>query len=110
MKSLLDRRRLLIALALLAAGGGSASADDGEEDDEQDHDRARRALEEGKVRPLAEILAEVRHRLGGEVIGAEFDLKGGRYVYEFKVVAAGGRLREIYVDATTAEILAHEDN
>jgi uncharacterized membrane protein YkoI len=102
MKTLLDRRILLTALALTLAGGGVAYSDDREHDD---HDRARRALEEGRARPLADILARVKDRLGGDVVGVEFDRMHGRYVYEFKVVAPGGRLRAVYVDALTAEIM-----
>ncbi len=92
------------------AGAGVAHSDQREDDDEDDHDRARRALKEGRVRPLAEILARVRDQLGGEVVGVELDRQDGRYVYEFKVITSAGRLREIYVDALTAELLKSEDD
>ena len=105
MKRMLKRRTaLLLGLALAGAIGGLAQADD------RDHERARRALEEGRARPLAEILEAVRGRLDGEVIGVEFDREDGRYVYEFKVVGSDGRLREVYVDALSAEILKVEDD
>jgi uncharacterized membrane protein YkoI len=105
----LDRRTLLLALALAFAGGGRALADDdGDHDDRDDHDLARRALEEGDVRPLAEILAEVGGRIDGDLVGVEFDRINGRYVYELKVITPSGRLREISVDAQTAEILGDE--
>jgi uncharacterized membrane protein YkoI len=110
MRTILDRRTLVIALALMFAGPGIAHADDREDDDDDDHDRARRALEEGRVRPLAEILARVRDQLGGEVVGVELDRQDGRYVYEFKVITSAGRLREVYVDALTAELLKSEDD
>jgi uncharacterized membrane protein YkoI len=95
---------LFLALGLLVAGNGASHADD------DDHDRARRALEEGSVRPLAEILHDVRDELGGEVVGVELEREDGRYVYEFEVITPGGRLREINVDALTAEILEIEDD
>jgi uncharacterized membrane protein YkoI len=95
---------LFLALGLLVAGNGASHADD------DDHDRARRALEEGSVRPLAEILQDVRDELGGEVVGVELEREDGRYVYEFEVITPGGRLREINVDALTAEILKIEDD
>jgi uncharacterized membrane protein YkoI len=103
------RRTFLGALALVLAGAGSAYSDD-RNDGQHDHDRARRALEEGRAPPLAEILARVRSQLDGEVAGVEFERKRGRYVYEFKVVTSTGKLREVYVDAMTAEIVKSEDD
>jgi uncharacterized membrane protein YkoI len=44
------------------------------------------------------------------VAGVEFERKRGRYVYEFKVVTSTGKLREVYVDAMTAEIVKSEDD
>lgn len=113
MERMLKRRTsLLLAFALIGAAGGLARADDDDGKDRhgRDHERARRALEEGRARPLAEILEAVRGRLDGEVIGVEFDREDGRYVYEFKVVGADGQLREVYVDALSAEILKVEDD
>jgi uncharacterized membrane protein YkoI len=105
----LDRRTFLLALTLAFAGGGYVVADDdGEHDERDDHDLARRALEQGDVRPLAEILAEVGGRIDGDLVGVEFDRINGRYVYELKVITPSGRLREISVDAKTAEILGEE--
>jgi uncharacterized membrane protein YkoI len=99
---------LMLGLALLAAGNCLAYADDGDRETDDDHDRARRALEERRARPLVDILAAVNDRLGGEVVGVSFERRGRRYVYEFKVVAPDGRLREVHVDAMTAEILKDE--
>ena len=119
MKRMLKRRTaLLLGLALAGATGGLARADDRNDDRDgdrkgghrRDHERARRALAEGRARPLAEILEAVRGRLDGEVIGVEFDREDGRYVYEFKVVGSDGRLREVDVDALSAEILKVEDD
>lgn len=61
------------------------------------------ALQQGRVRPLAEILADVGQDLGGRVVGVEFD--DDAYVYEFKVVTDAGQLRKVYVDATSGRIL-----
>jgi len=78
-------------------------------DQDRDHDRARRAVESGEALPLSDILAQVRPNLGGEVVGVSFERKRGRWVYEFKVIGAGGRLAEVYVDAASAEILKREE-
>lgn len=109
MKAVLSRRRLLATLALLLAGGAVARSDDREEGDDEDHEEARRAVEGGQVKPLADILAEVSGRLDGDVVGVEFERKGGRYIYEFKVITAAGSLREVFVDAASAEILDNGD-
>lgn len=107
--AVLDRRALLLALALAFAGGGGAlSGEDDEHDEREDHELARRALENGEVRPLSEILAGVRAEIEGELVGVEFDRIDGRYVYELKVISPSGRLREVRVDAQTAEILGGE--
>lgn len=95
---------ILLALAMLAAGHGiQAWADD-------DHERARRAVEAGRALPLAEILQRLDGRLGGDIIEVEFEREDGHYVYEFKVITPSGRLREISVDALSAEILEIEDD
>jgi hypothetical protein len=44
---------------------------------------------------------------GGQGQGGRED---GRYVYEFKVVGSDGRLREVHIDALSAEILKVEDD
>jgi uncharacterized membrane protein YkoI len=77
---------------------------------DDDHDRARRAFEQGEVLPLADILARVRGELGGEVVGVSFERENGRWVYEFRVIGSGGRLIEVYVDAATAEVLEREED
>jgi uncharacterized membrane protein YkoI len=93
--------------AILVAAPSSLWARGGHEDD---HDRARRALEQGEVLPLAEILARVRGELGGEVVGVSFEREHDHWVYEFKVIGAGGRLVEVYVDGATAEVLEREED
>ena len=109
---LLDRRCFLIAASPLVFGAAAAWADDDgrRDDDDDDHDRAMEALRQGRVRPLAEILAEVGDDLGGQVVGVEFDDEDGTYVYEFRVVTDAGRLRKVFVDATSAQILDLEDD
>jgi uncharacterized membrane protein YkoI len=110
MTKVIGRRQfLLAAAALLTAGGAAYADDDGKGDgDEDDHDRARRALEEGQARPLAEILAIVEDELGGRIVGVELERRRGRYIYEFRVITPSGELREIYVDAMSAEILKRD--
>jgi uncharacterized membrane protein YkoI len=104
MKPAIGRRGMALALAICLAGAGAALADNG---GDSDHDEALRAVEEGHTRPLSAILDELQGKLGGKVVGVEFEAEGGRYIYEFKVITPAGDLREVYVDAATAEILDH---
>lgn len=87
---------MVSALAVFAAGARA--------DDDHDHDVARRAVERGEIKSLAEILQRVRDKLPGEVTGVKLERERGRLVYEFRVVGARGRLLEVYVDAATGEI------
>ena len=92
---------VLCALAVLTATELVADRNRGQE-------QARRAVEHGEAMPLAEVLARVRPHLGGELVGVSFERKSGRWVYEFKVIDTGGQLTEVYVDASTSEILERE--
>jgi uncharacterized membrane protein YkoI len=77
-------------------------------DRDRDHDRARQAVEDGEALPLVEILGRVRSQLGGDVVHVSFEREQGRWVYEFKVIAPGGQLTEVHVDAASAEVLERE--
>jgi len=112
-------RGLALGLLLLVVYGATLA--DHDEDEfpgdygEHDHDWARHALSRGEVLPLAEILARVAAWEPGEVIEVEFERWGRRgerrWAYEFEIIGRDGRLREVYVDAATGEILetAYED-
>lgn len=117
MKKVLSRKGFLLALALLLASSTLAysdgpesrgEAEDREHNDTRGQEGALRALENGQARPLVEILAAVRERLGGDVVGVDFERQGGRFVYEFKVVTPSGNLREVYVDALSALVISGE--
>jgi uncharacterized membrane protein YkoI len=76
--------------------------------EKRDHEAARRAYQEGKVRSLSDILAELRSQLGGEVIEVELEAKGKIYLYEFKVLTPAGRVKEFTVDAATGKVVKSE--
>jgi len=92
---------LLAVVALVAAVPRSADARD---KDELHRDEVRRAVETGEIRSLADILNAVRGKLPGEVAGVEVERKDGRWLYEFRVVDAQGRLFDVYIDARSGEI------
>lgn len=112
MKRATTRREFLLAftLAFAVAGGQARADDDDDDDDDKDQYRAGRAVQQGRARPLTEILNTVRARFGGEVIGIKFKRKDGRYVYKLKVVTSAGQLREVSVDAATGEIVKNEED
>ena len=95
---------LLLATGLLLFGAGTGLADD------DDHELARRALEEGRALPLAEILAKMKPDLPGQVIEVVLEVDDGTLIYDLKVLSPNGRLQEIEVDAATGKILKREDD
>ncbi len=86
---------LVAALAVGAAAPASAS----------DHDRARRAVEEGRILPLKDILARAQGAYPGQVIEAELEDEGGMVVYEIKMLTADGRVMKLSYNAATGELL-----
>ncbi|MEZ5788408.1 MAG: PepSY domain-containing protein [Xanthobacteraceae bacterium] len=75
-----------------------------------DQEVARRALQEGRARPLAEILTKAKDSIGGDVIGVELEEQDGAMVYELKVLRADGELAELRVDALTGAMLRQDDD
>jgi len=69
-----------------------------------DHEAVREAVERGEIKPLVEILAEVKKKLPGEMNGVNIEYKHGLWLYEFRVTDHDGRLFDVYVDAKTGEI------
>ena len=88
---------LFFVAALLAAGGGTLAF-------ERDHDKARRAVEAGEIRSLADILDAIKGKLPGDVVGVKLEREAGAWMYELRVVDEKGRLFEIHVDARSGEI------
>jgi uncharacterized membrane protein YkoI len=90
---------LLAALALLALPVRADS----------DHDRARRAVEAGDIRPLSEVLARIQRDHPGEVLDVELEDENEsglrRMIYEVKVLGSDGAVSKIYVDAKSLDIL-----
>lgn len=91
-----------------ARRGGRDREDDDYDDDSDDHAAAARARAAGEIRPLIEILEHVKVAHPGEVVGVELERKKGRWIYEIKLVAPGGRFLEIYVDAHDKSMLKIE--
>ncbi|ASC65973.1 peptidase [Achromobacter denitrificans] len=95
-------RLILPACALafaLAAGPVSGLAD------ESDHERARQALEAGKVLPLGAVLDIVERDFPGQVVKVEFEEDDDEFIYEIRVLQSGGSILKLKIDARDGTLL-----
>ncbi|MBI4754416.1 MAG: PepSY domain-containing protein [Betaproteobacteria bacterium] len=95
------RTGLAGGLILAALGAGPSHAGDGQ----HDHDRARQALEAGEVLPLRTILERVERDYPGQIMEVELEQKGERWIYEIKVLRAGGALVKLKIDGRDGRLL-----
>ena len=122
---MINRRSVLCVFALLPVGLGPTASEDWDGYGErrrrrrrhrhgqqhlEDHEFARRALQEGRARPLADILASANDHIRGQVIGVELEERAGAMVYELKVLRPNGELVELCLDALTGAVLKQDDD
>ena len=94
---------LLVGLAAVAwLSVGPALAD-------SDHDRARAALVAGEALPLPTLLDRVGRQYPGHVLEVGLEREHGRWVYELKLLQAGGGLLKLEVDARDATVLRQRE-
>lgn len=74
-----------------------------------DHDRARLAVEEGRILPLSQIVARAESAYSGQLIEAELEEESGVIVYEIKLLTPNSRLIKVFYDARTGEPLPEKD-
>jgi uncharacterized membrane protein YkoI len=114
-----SRRSLATFLAVLLLGTSFAPpvmADDKDHrrrrpkasEDNIDQDEILEALKRQEIRPLPEVLAAAEAVMPGQVVGVKVKRLNGQRVYELKIIAAQGRVREIYVDAASLAIVKVE--
>lgn len=94
---------LLCAVALAPVPGHA-------DDDDKAMDRLRAAVTRGEVLSLSTLQERLSKAFPGLIVGVEVEEKKGRFIYEFKVLQANGRLLEIEMDAATAEVLEVEND
>lgn len=92
----------VLLLAPLAALGEAESV----MAENSQQDEAREAVKLGLVRPLEDVLAEVRKTIKGDIVEIEFEKDDGRFVYEIEYVAPDGHLMEIKIDAKTLAVVS----
>ena len=79
-------------------------------DDDISHDTARQLVEQGKIRPLAEIIERLKAEMPGEILSTKLESDDGRLEYDFKVLTPNGRVMEVEIDAATGKKLKVEDD
>jgi uncharacterized membrane protein YkoI len=66
----------------------------------QDQDQARAAVQSGAVRPLQDVLVEVRRKVPGEVLDAHLKTNAnGQPVYEIRILSPDGKVVDVTVSA-----------
>lgn len=76
---------------------------------DSDHDRARAAVRARQVLPLKTVLERLQREHPGEVLEVELEQDDGRWVYEVKLLQAGGRLVRLEVDAASGAVLRRKE-
>lgn len=76
---------------------------------DSDHDRARNAVRAGQVLPLDRVLDRLAFEHPGQVLEVELDDEDGRWVYEIRLLQAGGRRVKLKVDAASGEVLGQRE-
>lgn len=87
--------------AFLALFAISAWSDD-------DHDRAREARAAGEIVPLRDILTRAERDYPGDLLEVELEREDGLWVYEIKLLTAGGHILELEYNARTMELIEVE--
>lgn len=87
----------LLLLSLLLSSGPLVAGDQA---------TVRRAVAEGRLRPLTEIIATVQARHPGRIVDVELErARGGAYVYEIEILMPDRGTLEIKVDGASGDII-----
>ena len=74
-----------------------------------DHEKAIKAVNEGEILPLDEILVKVNQKYAGRVISISLkDSEKGLFgwVYDIMIIEPGNKVKQLRVDAGTSTILS----
>jgi len=92
-------RSCLLGLALALALAGPVVA-------QSDQQRARDAMQAGRIRPLQEILVQVHRRFPGRILNAWLEEgRAGLWIYRLKLLDFQGNIVGVVVDARNGQIL-----
>lgn len=91
---------LLLGLGVLSGAAEPVQAQ------RTNHECARRAVRSGLILPLGSILARVRQRVRGRLVGVTLGgCRGGPWIYRIRMLTDQGRVAVIRADARTGQIL-----
>mgnify|MGYP006183578581 CR=1 FL=1 len=96
---------IAVLIVVFAFKGNESSAGPVLASDRADHDRARAALQAGDILPLTTVLQRVAAEHPGQVLEVELERDEGRWIYDIKLLQAGGGLLKLEVDAASARVL-----
>lgn len=91
-------------LSLLLATGLALGGSDATASDHGDHDRARAALRAGEILPLPTLLERLQRSHPGQLLEVELERRHGQWIYEVKLLQAGGQVVKLHLDARTGEL------
>ena len=91
---------VLLTCSLLATSALASSTD---------QERATQAVQAGDILSLWVILERLEQTQPGQVLDVEFEQKQGVWIYELKILKAGGRLQKLKVDAKTGVIISNKE-
>jgi len=74
-----------------------------------DQERATQAVQAGEILSLRVILERLEQTQPSQVLDVEFEQKRGVWIYELKILKAGGRLQKLKIDAKTGEIISNKE-
>lgn len=105
---MISKRTIIISVGLAAAVLLSPlmAAGEPEPADDSQQNEAREAVRQGLVRPLEQVLTEVRKIIKGDIVEIEFEKDDGRFIYEIEYVDPDGHLMEIKIDAKTLAVIS----
>ncbi|MEJ6479216.1 MAG: hypothetical protein QNL92_11120 [Octadecabacter sp.] len=73
---------------------------------QQDYSRAQRAISRGEARPLREVLNGVMSEHPGRLVQVGFSETGAAPFYRLQIVAGGGAVLSVSVNAASGQIIS----
>jgi uncharacterized membrane protein YkoI len=100
-----------IALVIAAVAAGAYFLGAHHPDHHKKHDRPEVIDVQGNsVIDLATAIELTLQKVQGDVLKVELENEDGRYVYEVKILATNGRVREVKLDARDGSLIEIEDD